>query len=165
MKEQEVMNKRNPSLFLMAGFLRVGVIPGWDKGIILLRSIGSVALLALFVVGCGGGSGSGDSGSPPPPPPPLGGGTVSGLMGSGLVLRLLTPCPHCGHQLSIVLGEAQVNSNGPFTFDSANPLEPNLAPVHVAITQQPASPTQLCVLQTATVTHVKVVCSQFSYVT
>ena len=134
----------------------------------MLRSIGSVTFLTLFMVGCGrAGSGGGDSGPPPPPPPPpppLGGGTVSGLMGSGLVLRLLTPCPHCGHQLSIVLGEAQVNSNGPFTFDSANPPEPNLAPVYVGITQQPASPTQLCVLQTATVTHVKVVCSQFSYV-
>lgn len=50
------MNKRNPSLFLMAGFLRVGVIPGWDKGIIMLRFIGSVTFLALLMVGCGGGA-------------------------------------------------------------------------------------------------------------
>jgi len=33
----------------------------------MLRSIGSVTFLALFMVGCGGGS---DSGPPPPPPPP-----------------------------------------------------------------------------------------------
>jgi len=42
MKEpRRVMNKRNHSVFVMAGFLRVGVIPGWDKGIIMLRSIGA----------------------------------------------------------------------------------------------------------------------------
>ena len=33
----------------------------------MLRSIGSVTVLALLMVGCGGGS---DSGPPPPPPPP-----------------------------------------------------------------------------------------------
>jgi Putative Ig domain len=56
------MNKRNHSLFLMAGFLTVGVIPGWDKGIIMLRFIGSVTGLALLMVGCGGGGGGGTSG-------------------------------------------------------------------------------------------------------
>ena len=60
------MNKRNHSLFLMAGFLTVGVIPGWDKGIIMLRSIGSVTFLALLMVGCGGGGGG--TGNPNPPP-------------------------------------------------------------------------------------------------
>src|SRR6266436_5791366 len=64
---KRVMNTRSHSPFLMAGFLTVGVIPGYDKGIIMLRSIGSVTALALFMVGCGGGGG-GDSGPPRPPP-------------------------------------------------------------------------------------------------
>jgi len=55
----------------------------------MLRSIGSVTFLALFMVGCGGGGG--DSSSPPPPPPPPATytviATVSGLAGAGLVLR------------------------------------------------------------------------------
>jgi 6-phosphogluconolactonase len=143
----------------------------------MARGASVVAALTMLSACGGGDSGpttSATSATPAPPAPPatpappltytLGGGTVSGLMGSGLVLQLLTTCPHCGHQLFMVLGEAQVNSNGPFTFDSVNPPDPNFAPVSVRITQQPASPTQLCVLQAATVTHVKVVCSQFSYV-
>jgi 6-phosphogluconolactonase len=124
----------------------------------MARGAAVVAVLTMLTA-CGGG----DSGPPPPPTYTLGGGTVSGLMGSGLVLQLLTHTAD-GARGFIVLGRAQVNSNGPFTFDSANPPDPNFAPVSVRITQQPASPTQLCVLQAATVTHVKVVCSQFSYV-
>jgi hypothetical protein len=56
----------------------------------MLRSIGSLAFLALFMVGCGGG---GDSGPPPPPPPPppatyTVGGTVSGLgVGQSVILQ------------------------------------------------------------------------------
>jgi 6-phosphogluconolactonase len=126
-----------------------------------------VVVLTLLTACGGGDSGpttSATSATPPPPPTyTLGGGTVSGLMGSGLALQLLTPTPHDFHGI-IVLGVAQVNSNGPFTFDPANPPEPNLEPMFVRITQQPTAPTQLCVLQTATVTHVEVVCSQFSYV-
>ena len=56
----------------------------------MLRSIGSVTFLALFMVGCGGGGGGeGGGASSPPPPPPIYtvGGTVTGLAGSGLVLR------------------------------------------------------------------------------
>src|SRR5437879_10753566 len=69
------------------------------KGIIMLRSIGSVTFLALFMVGCGGGGGTSGGGtggtSSPPPPPPINGytvgGTVSGLVGSGLTLEV---CPN-----------------------------------------------------------------------
>src|SRR5262249_50956344 len=55
------------------------------KGIIMLRSIGPVAFLALLMVGCGGGGSS--STQPPPPASYTIGGTVSGLSGSGLVLQ------------------------------------------------------------------------------
>jgi 6-phosphogluconolactonase len=56
----------------------------------MLRSIGSLTFLALFMAGCGGG---GDPPTPPPPPPPVLytiGGTVTGLTGSGLVLQINT---------------------------------------------------------------------------
>ena len=66
----------------------------------MLRSIGSVTFLALLMIGCGGGS-SGGSG------PPLSfavSGVVSGLVGTGLVLR-----DNGGDALT-------VNANGAFTF-------------------------------------------------
>ena len=52
------------------------------KGIIMLRSIGSVTFLARFMVGCGGGgggSGAGGNGTTYSI-----GGSVTGLTGSGL---------------------------------------------------------------------------------
>jgi 6-phosphogluconolactonase len=248
------MNKRNHSVFLMAGFLTVGVIPGWDKGIIMLRSIGSVTVLALLMVGCGGGGGGGDSGPPPPPPAkytvggtvtglagsglvlnsdfggdlavsasgsftfgtrlPDGstfnvgvknqptsslaqncqvangtgtiaaanvtnvdvtcvsgytvGGTVSGLVGSGLTLAICIPPMHPGgspcHHLK------QVGANGAFTLDAVYPA--NSSDLYVVITQQPSSPTQNCLISNAAVsiqnandTAVTVSCAAYSYVT
>jgi 6-phosphogluconolactonase len=176
------MNKRNHSLFLMAGFLTVGVIPGWDKGIIMLRSIGSVTFLALLMVGCGGGDGggggtsgggTGGASSPPPPPPPASytvGGTVSGLAGSGLTLAICTRAiQHGGSGLpdSCRL-QRQVGVNGAFILDSAYSSAYPPGRDYVSITQQPSSPTQVCVIsnaniQTANDTSVVVACSDFSF--
>ena len=96
------------------------------------------------------------------------GGTVSGLVGSGLEIQMSKP----SHGQLIVIGNPlQINSNGAFTFDPAYNLS---VATEVDITQQPASPTQLCVIhntgiagivaQGANVTDVEVVCSRFSYV-
>ena len=104
------------------------------------------------------------------------GGTVSGLQGSGLVLQLFAPGGHApgpgggyshpGHNVGPPL---QISSNGPFTFGIVLPEDSVSLPV--LLTQQPASPTQLCVIrhagiemQGAAVTDLEVVCSQFSYV-
>jgi 6-phosphogluconolactonase (cycloisomerase 2 family) len=101
------------------------------------------------------------------------GGTVSGLQGSGLVLQLRRPL-NCGYDgcrgASPNVGRPlQITLNGPFTFKTVLPA--NTAGWSVLVTQQPASPTQLCVTrnagigtQGAAVADVEVVCSQFSYV-
>jgi 6-phosphogluconolactonase len=90
------------------------------------------------------------------------GGTVSGLMGSGLVLQIAGP----GYGYPGL----QINSNGAFTFDVVYPANTSDGKF-VRIRRQPASPTQRCVvnnaritIQAANVTDVAVVCSQFSYV-
>jgi 6-phosphogluconolactonase len=100
------------------------------------------------------------------------GGTVSGLVGSGLTLAICTPVPEhfgvsyppsCRRQL-------QVGANGAFTLDSAYPAGYS-GRDYVSITQQPSSPTQHCVIgnaavsiQTANDTSVTVSCAGFSYV-
>jgi 6-phosphogluconolactonase len=115
------MNKRNHSLSLMAGFLRI----------IMLRSIGSVTLLALFMVGCGGGGEGGGASSPPPPPPIYTvGGTVTGLAGSGLVLT------------SDFGGDLAVSASGSFTFSTRLP---DGSAFNVGVKNQPtSSPAQYC---------------------
>jgi 6-phosphogluconolactonase len=131
----------------------------------MARGDAVVAVLTMLTA-CGGG----DSG----PPTYAVGGTVSGLQGSELVLQLFAPATgsyshsyHPGHNVGPPL---QITSNGPFTFDVVLP-EKNAGDLSVLLTQQPASPTQLCVIrnasigtQVAAVTDVEVVCSQFSYV-
>ena len=146
-RARRVMNKRNHSLFLMAGYLTAGVIPGWDKGIIMLRFIGSVTGLALLMVGCGGGGAS----STPPPPTYTVGGTVTGLTGSGLVLQT-----NAGDV-------APVSAAGAFTF--ANQLGTGAA-YTVGVKTQPSAPVQNCTVTngsgtvgTANVTTVAVACS------
>ena len=116
----------------------------------MLRSIGSVAVLALCMVGCGGGGGN--SGSPPPPPPPYSiGGTVTGLTGTGLVLQT-----DAGDVLPVSAAGAfifynQIGSGAGYT---------------VTVRTQPSSPAQNCVVTngsgtvgTANVTSVAVACS------
>jgi 6-phosphogluconolactonase len=101
------------------------------------------------------------------------GGTVSGLVGSGLTLATCTPGrqhlgsvppPYCPRPL-------QVGANGAFTLDSAYPAG-YLGPDFVSITQQPSSPTQNCVISTATIsiqnandTSITVSCTEYVYVT
>ncbi len=98
----------------------------------MLRLIGSVTVLALFMVGCG--SGGGDSSSPPPPPPATYsiGGTVTGLTGSGLILNW-----NDGFDAGLA-----VSASGPFTFSA--PL-PDGTAFNVRVTLQPSSsPAQYC---------------------
>ena len=119
----------------------------------MLRSIGSVTFLALFMVGCGGGGG--DSGSPPPPPPPSAtytvGGTVTGLTGSGLVLQT-----NAGDVVP-------VSKAGVFTFP--NQLGSGAA-YTVTVKAQPSTPAQNCIVTNgsgtvgaANITAVAVACS------
>ena len=126
---------------------------------------GAAVVAALTMLTACGGSDSGPATSVTPPPPPnqatytVGGGTVSGLMGSGLVLQLFIPNPDGSKGWAAASDALQINSNGPFTLVSAYPPDPYS---FARITQAPS--TQLCVLRAANVTDIKVGCSQFSYV-
>jgi 6-phosphogluconolactonase (cycloisomerase 2 family) len=100
------------------------------------------------------------------------GGTVSGLAGSGLVLQIVGVYAE-GHQRPVISPfgpPLKITSNGPFTFDIVYP-EVIAFPTFAKVLQQPASPSQLCMVHNATlnlhannVTDIEVVCSQFSYV-
>ena len=132
----------------------------------MLRSIGSVTFLALLMVGCGGGGG--DSGSPPPPPPPNGytiRGTVSGLQGSGLVLQIVDWRAR-GHAGQKVGPPVPITSNGPFTFIVETPPPTGSNGLVALISQQPASPSQTCLVRYAINFHtdLEVGCSEFAYV-
>ena len=98
-----------------------------------------------------------------------GGYSVSGLMGSGSVLQIFSES-YGAHDGFIHDNPLQTNFNGSFTFDHVFPGNLPFA-TSVRTTQQPASPTQLCMIQNAgisiraaDVTDVAVVCSHFSYV-
>ena len=138
----------------------------------MLRSIGSVTVLALLMVGCGGGGGGSSGSSVTSGPPYTVGGTVSGLLGSGLTLAICppggterNPPPPC-HSL------LQVSANGAFTLDYGYSAGYSGGD-HVIITQQPSSPTQRCwifnaavSIQNANDTSVTVSClAGYSYVT
>ena len=101
------------------------------------------------------------------------GGTVSGLVGSGLALAICRFHSHrvvggfydCGSSI-------QISVNGAFTLGPAFPAIYPDRPDRVEVTQQPSSPAQRCVVynasgsnQTANGTGVMVACSGFSYVT
>jgi 6-phosphogluconolactonase len=142
------------------------------------------ALFAALLLGaCGGGGGSGGgassppppvgASSPPPPPPPATytvGGTVSGLVGSGLTLQIDDPGGrgHPGHNVG---PPVPITSNGPFTLGGAYPATYSGGD-RVEVTQQPSSPTQRCVVGNAAIntqnsndTSVTVSCAEYSYVT
>ena len=112
----------------------------------MLRPIGSMTLLALVLVGCGGG-GAGTSGTPTYTV----GGTVTGLTGTGLVLQFNA-------------GEvAPVSASGTFAFPDQ--LGSGAA-YTVTVKTQPSNPVQNCVVTngsgtvgTANVTTVAVACS------
>jgi 6-phosphogluconolactonase len=99
------------------------------------------------------------------------GGTVSGLVGSGLVLQIASYELPGGPGDPVLIGSPlPVKTDGEFTLDS---VFPSMFPrgEFVGITQQPSSPTQSCVvdnawfsIQSANDTSVAVACSEFSYV-
>ena len=108
------------------------------------------------------------------------GGTVSGLQGSGLVLQVVVPGSGCGpgcqlgghfHPGYNVGPPLQITSNGPFTFNIAYSESIGLPTMHAVVSQQPASPSQYCMMhndainiQAANVTDIEVGCSQHAYV-
>jgi len=121
----------------------------------MLRSIGSVAFLALLMVACGGGEDGGSASSPPPPPPTATykiGGTVTGLTGTvGLVLQT-----NAGDVVT-------ASAAGAFTFP--NRLGSGTA-YTVTVQTQPSTPLQHCIVTngsgtvgTADITAVAVACS------
>jgi 6-phosphogluconolactonase len=121
----------------------------------MLRSIGPVTVLALLMVGCGGG---GSASSPPPPPPPATstvGGTVSGLVGSGLTLGICPGSSSKGGYPTPCHSLVQVGTNGAFTLPAGPASD-------YVVAQQPSSPTQRCVISTDH-TSVTVSCAEYSY--
>ena len=110
-----------------------------------------LGLLVLLLSGCGGGGYGGDGGGGGGGTTYTVGGTVSGLTGSGLVLR-----NNGGDDLP-------VSTSGTFTF--ANKIAVGAAYV-VTVSTQPANPTQTCVVTngsgtmgSSNVTNVSVACS------
>ena len=99
------------------------------------------------------------------------GGTVSGLVGSGLVLQIEnTQIPNDPSDPNYVGSPLPVKTNGAFTLDSVYPAMYSSGDF-VKITQQPSSPTQRCLIENAGIsiqnandTSVAVACSEFSYV-
>lgn len=87
-----------------------------NKGIIVLRSVGSATFLTLLVAGCGGGSSS--------PATYTVGGTVTGLSGAGLVLN------------SNFGGDLAVSASGPFMFSTRLSVG---STYNVGIKSQPAA--------------------------
>jgi 6-phosphogluconolactonase len=98
------------------------------------------------------------------------GGTVSGLVGTGLVIQIENYyLPGGPGDPVIVATSPPVNTNGAFTLDYVYPS--TYSGDFVSVTQ-PSSPTQHCVvengrisIQSANDTSVDVVCAEFSYVT
>jgi len=102
----------------------------------------------------------------------IGGGTVSGLVGSGLVVQLLAPAPCYSHFCGVypISKPLPINSNGPFAIHIADIINLQAyqfsAYVFIKIVKQPGSPTQSCVLQHTAdgPTFADVGCAQFAYV-
>ena len=112
----------------------------------MLRSIGFVTCLALLMVACGGGGGGGGGGATYTV-----GGTVTGLTGSGLILR-----NNGGGNLAVPV-------SGMFTFATK---VANGAAYAVTVGTQPTNPAQTCVVTngsgtmgSSNVTNVTVTCT------
>ena len=101
------------------------------------------------------------------------GGTVSGLVGSGLALAICRFHSHRTHGGWYDCGSSvQITADGAFTLGPAFPPIYPSYPDRVEITQQPSSPAQRCVVYNASgireasnATGVMVACSGFAYVT
>ncbi len=151
-----------------------------------------VAAVLTMLTACGGarstppsvgGTGSVGTGSAPPPPPFVGytvSGTISGLVGQGLVLKLYG----LNYSRPQSLDQLPISSNGHYDFTTtvgtngpnasvAGSFYPAAFHYGVEIGPQPHSPTQRCVVNesywdftiTANVTDVGIVCGEFSYST
>ena len=123
--------------------------------IVRVRALWTALLASPLLVACGGGGGGGGSSPPPPPPPAVAshkvGGTVSGLVGPGLVIT-----DNAGDPLTL-------SSNGAFSFASSV-VEGGA--YGVAIRTKPPSPAQTCLVSSGTgtvattdVTSVRIDCS------
>jgi 6-phosphogluconolactonase (cycloisomerase 2 family) len=104
---------------------------------------------------------------PPPLLPITIGGSVSGLVGQGLILELVRTSPG-GAFVSQVL---PISGNADFVFPDSIATNTSHVGWHVDIQVQPHTPTQRCVLRNAgipipgpNVTDVGVVCAEFAYV-
>jgi len=112
-------------------------------------------VLLLLVSACGGGGGGGDTPPSPPNSPPgvpttyTVSGTVTGMVGTGMVLR------NNGGD------DKTINANGPFTFSTA---WFSGFPYSVTVQTQPALPAQVCTVANGSgtisgnVANVQVVC-------
>ena len=121
---------------------------------------GSVVHLGFLIVvaGCGStatGGGSGGSGDMAPPVQLVSiGGTVTGLLGSGLVLE-----DNGGDDLPVA-------ADGTFTFATKVPAGSKVA---ITVKQQPTNPVQMCTVNQATtvansdVTDVAIICSTSAF--
>jgi 6-phosphogluconolactonase len=135
----------------------------------MLRSFGSVTVLAVLMVGCGGGGG----GVVPQPPGTIS-GTVSGLLGSGLTLAVCHSAGGPGGVHTVCNSQQQARANGALTLYPSYPAD-NSGSYNLAITNQPSSPAQRCkvaatsfTFQTANSTSFTVSCAdllEYSYVT
>ena len=118
----------------------------------MLRLISSLGLV-LALAACGGGGSK--SQTPPPPPPVTINGTVAGLAGTGLKLRVTAPS-----SVDLV-----INSNGAFT----GPLNTHGSAYTVTVQDQPTQPWQTCAVTNGTgtltgpVNNVAVNCTTNNY--
>lgn len=116
-------------------------------------SLFTVTLMGASLAACGGGGGGDDVAAPPQPPASYTiGGTLSGLAGTGLVLR-----NNGGNDLSVPA------MNNMFTFST--PLSDGTA-YDVTVATQPSSPSQTCTVTggrgtvtASNVSTVQVVCA------
>jgi len=100
------------------------------------------------------------------------GGTVSGLVGSGLTLAICTLVHNGpGLHLPICNNLKQVSADGTYTLDTVYPAGYSGGD-YVSITQQPSSPTQNCVISNAAIstqavndTGFALSCAEFAYAT
>jgi hypothetical protein len=112
----------------------------------------AVAVLApLGITACGGGGGGGGGNNTPPPPPTFAiGGSVTGLSGSGLMLRANST-------------DVTVSANGSVALLNALP---NGTAYSVTVVTQPSTPAQVCTVSNGTgtvssadVTNVAIACT------
>ncbi len=133
----------------------------------------SAEILLATLAACGGGGYSpappaSGGGSDPSSATHTVGGTVSGLLGSGLTLQLYQQ--GYGAKPVFISNPLEINANGAFVFGEVFP--DHIRTAYVELKHQPVSPAQECVVrdgtvnvQTANVTNIDVVCGEFAYVT